>query len=286
MPRGPKVPPATRRDWLEAHERGQRIDAIAREAGRTERTVKEHIELARQEREQGEVRSGLLRDAYQRHYEDLLAFAQHLRQVANTPTPGGLRADSDRRSLMLWDALRSHIPNSGLWKACREWEDWAQRLANTRSAITVQIATAVASCVRGYFPEARQDWLVNSLSYAANSVIPGETGPLKGMEYDIEPGPEGQRVRWGNYVLAELKEADQARAAELVEKHKQLVSQVIAWEPTTKLPQVHHNWTQARDAIDEQVEVLLLRRLLPGRCQLCPGSVSGRARKSRRRREP
>ncbi len=50
MPRGTRIAPAERRGWLEQYERGSRIDKIAHEAGRTQRTINEHLARARRER--------------------------------------------------------------------------------------------------------------------------------------------------------------------------------------------------------------------------------------------
>ncbi len=82
MPRGTRIPPAERRDWLDKYERGDRVDKIAREAGRTERTVQSHLSRERRERDHQQVMAGLLRDAYQNHYVQLLNQKQYPRHDA------------------------------------------------------------------------------------------------------------------------------------------------------------------------------------------------------------
>lgn len=268
MPRGPKIPPATRREWLEAYDRGERIDKIARDAGRTERTIKEHIKRARQEREQREVRAGLLREAYQRHYEDLLDVAKRLQEAAQMPSPNGLLPIVDRRTQMLVDALRSHIPDSRLWRVWKEWEDRAQRM----DAAAVETKARLAKAVDRTFAEAgtgvSRDWLIESLWAAITKAARGES--LDGMEYRIESTAEGPSLRWGAYGLSAAG-VDETALRVLQDHHQQLVQEVTAREDYVgNVRDALRRWAKARDDIDQEIEILLLRRLLPGQCNLCP----------------
>ena len=76
MPRGTRILPAERRDWLDKYERGDRIDMIAREAGRTNRTVQSHLSRERRERGHQQVMAGLLRDAYLNQADELSRAAE------------------------------------------------------------------------------------------------------------------------------------------------------------------------------------------------------------------
>ncbi|MEK7216433.1 MAG: hypothetical protein AAB289_12645, partial [Chloroflexota bacterium] len=121
MPKIAKIPPATRQMWLQEHDRGARIDDLARAANRTPRTVTTHIELARREREQREVRGGLLREAMLRHMEDLLATARRLREAENATQIPVLREPYDVATSLLLEGLHGHLPRSPLWKAREQW---------------------------------------------------------------------------------------------------------------------------------------------------------------------
>ena len=95
MPRGTRIAPAERRGWLEQYEHGTRIDKIAHEAGRTQRTINEHLAQARRERQQQEVTAGLLTQAYQRHFAQLLELAETLGQAAPRVNPRGILGTAD-----------------------------------------------------------------------------------------------------------------------------------------------------------------------------------------------
>ena len=85
MSKGPKVSIADRQAWLEAYESGARIDIVAKEAGRTERTVKDHIDKARQERAVAQAEREQLKEALGAHQQDLLSLIQRLRDAVYAP---------------------------------------------------------------------------------------------------------------------------------------------------------------------------------------------------------
>ena len=110
MPRGTRIAPAERRNWLEQYEQRSRIDKIAHEAGRTQRTINEHLAQAGRERQQQEVTAGLLTQAYQRHFAQLLEVAETLGQAAQKVNPGGIRGTADLDTKMLYQGTASPCP--------------------------------------------------------------------------------------------------------------------------------------------------------------------------------
>ena len=85
MPRGSKISIADRHAWLEAYESGKRLDAIAREAGKTVRTINNHIDRARQERTVAQAEREQLKEALGAHQQDLLTMVQRLRDTVYVP---------------------------------------------------------------------------------------------------------------------------------------------------------------------------------------------------------
>jgi len=75
----PLLPPVMRRDWLRRFEEdGLPASEIARSDHYDVRTVRKQIELMLQEREGRETRLLVLRQALERHYADLVSFAEKL----------------------------------------------------------------------------------------------------------------------------------------------------------------------------------------------------------------
>ena len=74
-------------------------------------------------------------------------------------------------------------------------------------------------------------------------------------------------LQWAAYLLAsELKTSLEY----LAEQHLKLRNNVTKFHSVASLGQEFGQWSDARDAIDLEVERLMLRHLLPGRCKLCP----------------
>ena len=79
MSKRPLVEPAKRREWFKRFEEdGESAAEIARSVGYDVRTVRKQIELMRQERESREARFTVLRQALEKHYADLISFAEKL----------------------------------------------------------------------------------------------------------------------------------------------------------------------------------------------------------------
>lgn len=85
MPKQSIIFAAQRRGWLEDHENGKTLDAIATEAKRDQRTVKANVERARLERDFEAAQREQLREALRCHQEDMLALLGRLMQAVHTP---------------------------------------------------------------------------------------------------------------------------------------------------------------------------------------------------------
>ena len=83
--KGPKISVTERRTWLESYENGARIDTLAKDVGRAERTVKDHIDKARRERVVDRAEREQLKEALGAHQQDLLGLVQRLRDTVYTP---------------------------------------------------------------------------------------------------------------------------------------------------------------------------------------------------------
>ena len=98
-------------------EEGQSVSELAKTVGYDVRTVKKQIEMAHQERESREARFFVLRQALEKHYADLLSFAEKLDSgIIQSSLPMGIKSDR------MWAALHEHLPRSPLWKLIDKME--------------------------------------------------------------------------------------------------------------------------------------------------------------------
>ncbi|MDP3061806.1 MAG: hypothetical protein Q8O40_01140 [Chloroflexota bacterium] len=268
------------RQWLALYEAGQGIEEIASNAHRAPSTVWNGIQTARREREEQSIREGLLRAAYQKHQDGLLGLATLLRQSARTPNSAGLMpSTADLRTRLLAQGLESHIPNSQLWVARKSWE------AATRSleALREELGGLVEGEVRRDFPEVPKDGLSSFLwadvqerameGLVANPALKTKSGLAEAPPFK------------GGHLLSQWL-SDKARLAGARERCTNVL-QKLRRQDSSFLVRTQDNlrrWQEARDAIEVEVEVMLLRGIVPGRCRLCPSAVEERSRKLRGRR--
>lgn len=286
MPKGKAVTAAERQTWLEQREKGERLDHIAKQARRSISTVQAQIQRARQDREQNSIRAGLLQDAYRSHFEDLLEVAAALQQAADgqrTRTSlvtralelSDARGKRDRASLtepdrvgLLLQGLRRHLPASLLWKELARLEaeraEYEQHYARIRSEFRATIeGLSRDPALRGL----GADGFVESLWFAAENAAQGQS--LTGMTYQYQQQSTGSQLCWGAFALSG-EEADDRSRKVLRQLHERLFGQVVSSDAVEILRPIFRRIRQSSAAIGWEVETLRLRRILPGRCDLCP----------------
>ncbi len=283
MPRESKVAPAARLDWLGAYERGERIDAIARRARRTERTIKAHIETARRERDLNRIRGDLQRNAYEQHYQDLLGIAQELRSKAQSPQHEVIHPGNGVRAKLLYESLKAHLPKGRLWQALSGWEYTAATLRAARRNLQREMDKQVQLRLVPIWEEVNAEWMAGSLVSAAELAARGSSPSLG--EYRIKKEGEGWDLECSMFKLSQSIPT-QELAEFLRQAHEKVVERLPGLEPVGQLREAQAAWDGARDALDTEVEILALSRVLPGVCPLCPGGADlMKQRRSRRRRK-
>ncbi len=261
MPKISKIAPATRLDWLNDYENGMRIDRIAQDNKRTERTVTDQIERARGEREQREIRSGLLRDAYREHFAELLGLAEEIRQDSRNESTIGSFNSASVRAKLLREALKTHIPKSRLWKAWADQEGISNRIVEiTRHAKAASDSRTQE--LLGIFPGLAVDGFSSSLAKAISEVADGRDASRRNYSQDSE------WLTWGEFYMAR----DHENQVEVFDSHGRLIEEVVGPNPkmVPALKKARNDWGDTARIIEEEVEILLLRHYIPGQCNLCP----------------
>ncbi len=148
MPR--TIPIATKREWLESYEHGKPEESIAKGAKRDARTIKRGIQEARLERAASTVLTDQIRQAVQKHQEDLTAMLETIDAGLVVPgtelaasasvtetgstisiAPGvvtghdlsGVRyVTLEAEARTEWGLLREHLKGSRVWRATDQWK--------------------------------------------------------------------------------------------------------------------------------------------------------------------
>ena len=264
------VKPEMRRQWLRRHEEdGESPPQIAETDGYDVRTVRKQIEIGRQERERREARSIVLRRALEQHYADLCAFAQKLDYQVSQET-GTLIMLRDER---MWSALREHLPRSPIWKSLGRWEQLREEedqivsemeqpfagMVRTRSASKYGSAPWQESFVKG---------TTAALTFHCRLVAKGEQGLLSGVEFNLTPtGGDSIATRLGAFHIGVVPKQHVSGVQELV---TELLSEVVNSSEYDRLQRVALELKRVRRVLSDELAVIILRRVVPGRCKYCP----------------
>jgi hypothetical protein len=268
------IKPEQRRDWLRRFEEdGESPPQIADKDHYDIRTVRKQLDLAKAERNTREARTTVLRDAVESHYNDLCRYAERLdSEVLGVLNPAPSPDDD-----YIAQALRQHLPRSPIWtylsrrKLLKQTENQGrQKLEGAIEAI-VNGQTLLASLAKdgltGVIPG-----ITAALVFETRLWLGGDTGHTLRHQLAYEPAGEGMvNPRFGLSHLGAMAEA-------VARKHMPRVGDALHnLESRTKTSNEYLELartveeTRRLDAkLREELAIIRLRRIVPGRCKYCP----------------
>lgn len=264
----PAVRPETRLEWLKRYERGETPPQIAEADEFDVRTVRKHVELARLERDVRQARSEVLRNALEDHYRDLLETVRNIEKQMS-----GEAMVSMEKEQPLIMGLRQHMPRSPLWENLRKWNRTLTELAELEGMTRNNIQRKIEADGR----------LNGIVSQGANGVIPAVidvlvhqvkewSHGLEGLKIDrdihLEKATAGRvRMRYGFSHFGELEENSvKIIKAVLIDFESGLQN----WPEYIEMEKLYDKLGRLKTSIGERLTVILLRRIVPGKCKYCP----------------
>jgi len=264
-----RITPDQRLDWLRRYEDGQSPPSIASKDQVDVRTVRKHIELAEQDREVKEARSMVLRNALERHYQDLCDYARALATHPRGEVTGARGPYSEH----MRNALHQHIPRSPIWGFLNQRDDLEQRIAQ----LTKDIGNTVEEFVRS-------DSRLSALS------TDGYSGPIEALKFQASQWAKGYRgldiegnlrtesaeqglvnLRYGAFGLGTVERNLLRRVSKVVsEMLVDWESRLKELEELEKLRKCFLDLGRVEKNLDDEIAVITLRRVVPGRCHYCP----------------
>jgi hypothetical protein len=264
----PPVKPETRREWLDRVEKGETPPQIAESDEFDVRTVRKHVELARLERDVQQARSAVLRDALESHYRDLMETARNIENQVF-----GEAQVSLEKALPLMTGLRQHMPRSPLWGNLRSWDQTLTELTALQDMIRQKLVTSV-----------KDDGRLNTIiSRGANGVITAAVEVLLFQMQEWSRGREGLKIdrdihsgkasegkfimRYGFSHFGEIEEGYIGTIKAVLVDFERDVKQ---WPEYPQLEKLYSKLARLKKGIGEVLTVVLLRRIVPGKCKYCP----------------
>lgn len=260
---------------------GKSFKAIAEKVGRHWQTVKKYTIKALQEKEGRELRRDALKGALSSHFQDLVIALTSLGELMQLPkqvwqeSAGGWQPPiPDRRNRLLLQALQeAHARESPLWALRDRWNQvqgtYDKALLPLRSKVIGELTRLHSS-----YQEASLE-LTDGLTEML--LIRGVSLAQDGALYDpsmLEVRPSSDKE--GKRYVEELWRAQSIRLAAgqnmagLKERLSKLMDDMKEWEEIRELAKLYHQLADTKDGIEEEIEILALRRAFSGHCRLCP----------------
>jgi len=265
----PPVKPETRSEWLRRYEGGESPTKIADNDDFDVRTVRKHIELARQEREVREARAAVLRNALERHYGDLCEYAEKLDAQIEGEHTVALAPESDRMLL----ALRQHLPRSPLWNNLRKWNQLHEENTRLEDEVKRRLKAEIEPDPKlSVFLRSDERGVVDAISAALVSQVKAWSYGWKGLhiEDDLKAEPAGEGFVNARYGFAVMDKVKQEHVAYIREALINFESRVRDWQQYADMKKNVEELKQIKGRLRDELAIITLRRVVPGRCKYCP----------------
>ncbi len=272
----PMVKPEKRQEWLERNECGESPPKIAAADGVDARTVRKHIEIARQERERKEARASVLRNALESHYADLCHYAESLGRRASDrhTTEFNMSASSPiPYEQQMGIALRQHLPRSPIWsylsrrkklygekgELTKELDKKIESSISSDSSLQTELTNDESGVIPG---------IITALTHQAQQWVLGSAGLDPDINLISEPAEDGfVNLRYGAFVMGKVRKdhIDLVRA-ELID----WIARIKECGEYRNLEKTYRELERVEKDLGDEIAVIALRRVVPGRCRYCP----------------
>ena len=263
-----------RRDWLRRNEEdGESPPQIAANDRYDIRTVRKQIDLAKQEREAREARSVVLRNALERHYDDLRKFSEKL----NSEISGAGNVPASPDDDFMEAALRQHLPRSPIWSYISKRQSLQQRADEGQQKLEMLTEESVKADRRlTPFINVGLDGIVPGIITVLVAEVKqwsrGNTGYSLKDSLVMEPAGEGlvnPRFGFSHMGIMEVEHAE--RYTKIVhDVLEDLESRIRDQQDYLNLEKTIAEIGRLGGKLREELAVIRLRRIVPGRCKYCP----------------
>ena len=274
--RGPRVREDELERMLALYKEGKSFDAIAKDTGRHWQTVRKYTIDALKDRQGNELRKEAFRDALAGHYRDLVQVLDYLPGESSLPQPGEYRAAYrkwqppalDRRARLLLQGLKEgHARDSAIWSWWESWNEDRQAYAKGLDPLDRRVNNESKLLGESSAGTLIIEPLKAMLMERGTSLASGSPRYDPSM-LEVRPSSKANTDElWlgQSFLLGEGKPLN-----DLLKELKRSMGDMSQWPEVKELTRIYVRLADTGDRIAEEVEVLRLRRVFPGRCRLCP----------------
>ena len=257
----PAVELEKRQDWLKRSEGGESAPHIAETDHFDVRTVRTHIELAKQQREYKEARTMVLRNALERHYSDLCEYAEKLSTLGH-----GESAAESPREKYIHSALYQHLPRSPIWNYLKQREALDQQIYQLRQQASTKIEELVNSDSRLSSEIEAIPGIIATLRFQLEQWAQVQPGMNTKDSLITEDAGKLVSLRYGNTQICKVKKSHGVLMNTVLRDYESSIKQ---WEEYEQLRKSLAELKRVEGNLKEEFAVITLRRIVPGRCRYC-----------------
>lgn len=261
----PAVELEKRQNWLKRYEEGESPPHIAEKDGFDVRTVRTHIDLAKQEREVKEARTMVLRNALELHYRDLCEYAETL----SSPNLVGSATTSTREEY-IHSALRQHLPRSPIWNYIKQMDTLNQQVYQLSQQAAEKLEKMVGSDLqlssRPDIKEIATPGIIAALEFQLDKWVQGLPGLTIDRMFEQSAGAL-INLHYGVFHLGNMNKEEVKLIRKVVVN---LEPQIREMEEYSKLEKLYADLKRVENGLKDELAVITLRRIVPGRCRYCP----------------
>ena len=265
----PIVRPEKAREWLGRYESGEALKTIAHKDHFDIRTIKRQVESAISERDMKEARQTVLRAALEKHFNDIVALAENMRNVVMAGTAISL----EPQATPLLDGLKQHLPRSPLWLRMDRWHKGLQEMENMPIKTESQLAPGYE--VFRELPAKggiRADFIVKKGEEIV--VVEVKSTSREGADRQLESNFKIEEIK--DDIMGMFQNPLPVGTANMVATKQipgfcvTLAKKSGALEVLDRLTELQRQLNRIQSNLKDELNVIVLRRVVPGRCRYCP----------------
>ncbi|MFC1919216.1 hypothetical protein ACFLWX_00285 [Chloroflexota bacterium] len=263
------VLPHEQKEMIELYKDGFTLKEVGRKVGRHYQTVEKYVRKHLAEEEGQYVHREALREALMRHFGDMVATLESLQKQLVIPGKdvSGYKFTEDprrgREALLINELRQVHASDSELWSLWDSWESEVRDFVYKWTDVRERLDRDLRDTERypqldvAYLEESCKEVILNCVWTVVQS---GEQ--TLGDNFVIKDGG----LWWGTWTrLSDGGEPEVARELVLL-----LITELSESEEVVGMNKLNMTLRRLSDSIREEIDILVLRRVFPGRCRLCP----------------
>ena len=264
----PPVPSSKGREWLKKMESGITFGEIGKKEGYDPRTVKKHVMEAQCEREAHQARTLVLRNALDKHYQDLVDRAIQIEKSVLS----GKEIDLEFTDPYMWKALKQHIPGNSFWANINDWNQFLKDIETLRQDAQAKIRAYFrkeAGSVKVFSSEAV---LEGTIAIYQRQFDQWSTG---GRGLDIVTSFRTEQIddRHSRLICgsSNIERVENDRIHEIEEAIIKYEAKVKRWEILTQVQDLYDKLqNDIKPKILDETAIIKFKRVIAGHCDYCP----------------